>query len=160
MSTMPRDLLPVSRWERSSSMDGERVSKTSRKPTASCLNSTLTRGWISRRLRAAAFQFQDILKSLGLTTFPMLTGGKGVHVIAPLPPQAEWPEVKAFASGLAQAVAQTDHSHFTTVLSKAKRKGRIFVDYLRNQRGATAIMPYSARSRPGAPVAAPSPGRR
>ncbi|RWE33472.1 DNA ligase D [Mesorhizobium sp.] len=106
-------------------------------------------------VRAAAFKFRDILKSLGLTTFPMLTGGKGVHVIAPLTPQAEWPEVKAFASGLAQAVAQTDPSHFTAVLSKAKRKGRIFVDYLRNQRGATAIMPYSARSRPGAPVAAP-----
>ncbi|TGQ04145.1 DNA ligase D [Mesorhizobium sp. M2E.F.Ca.ET.166.01.1.1] len=106
-------------------------------------------------VRAAAFQFRDILKSLGLTTFPMLTGGKGVHVIAPLTPRAEWPEVKAFASGLAQAVARTDPSHFTAVLSKAKRKGRIFVDYLRNQRGATAIMPYSARSRPGAPVAAP-----
>jgi len=106
-------------------------------------------------VRAAAFQFRDILKSLGLTTFPMLTGGKGVHVIAPLTPRAEWPEVKAFASGLAQAVAQSDPSRFTAVLSKAKRKGRIFVDYLRNQRGATAIMPYSARSRPGAPVAAP-----
>ncbi|MBZ9764333.1 DNA ligase D [Mesorhizobium sp. CA8] len=106
-------------------------------------------------VRAAAFQFRDILRSIGLITFPMLTGGKGVHVIAPLTPRAEWPEVKAFASGLAQAVAQSDPAHFTAVLSKAKRKGRIFVDYLRNQRGATAIMPYSARSRPGAPVAAP-----
>ncbi|WP_274535002.1 DNA ligase D [Mesorhizobium sp. LCM 4577] len=106
-------------------------------------------------VRAAAFQFRDILKSIGLTTFPMLTGGKGVHVIAPLTPRTEWPEVKAFASGLAQAVAHSDPSHFTAVMSKAKRKGRIFVDYLRNQRGATAIMPYSARSRPGAPVAAP-----
>ncbi|WP_352976670.1 DNA ligase D [Mesorhizobium sp. M1428] len=106
-------------------------------------------------VRAAAFQFRAILKSLGLTTFPMLTGGKGVHVIAPLTPGAEWPEVKDFASRLAQAVAQSDPAHFTAVLSKARRKGRIFVDYLRNQRGATAIMPYSARSRPGAPVAAP-----
>lgn len=106
-------------------------------------------------VRAAAFQFRDILKSLALTTFPMLTGGKGVHVIAPLTPRAEWPEVKDFASRLAQAVAQSDPAHFTAVLSKARRKGRIFVDYLRNQRGATAIMPYSARSRPGAPVAAP-----
>lgn len=106
-------------------------------------------------VRAAAFQFRDILKSLGLTTFPMLTGGKGVHVIAPLTPRAEWPEVKDFTSRLAQAVAQSDPAHFTAVLSKARRKGRIFVDYLRNQRGATAIMPYSARSRPGAPVAAP-----
>ncbi|TIL97331.1 MAG: DNA ligase D, partial [Mesorhizobium sp.] len=106
-------------------------------------------------VRAAAFQFRAILKSLGLKTFPMLTGGKGVHVIAPLTPGAEWPEVKDFASRLAQAVAQSDPAHFTAVLSKARRKGRIFVDYLRNQRGATAIMPYSARSRPGAPVAAP-----
>lgn len=106
-------------------------------------------------VRAAAFQFRVILKSLGLTTFPMLTGGKGVHVIAPLTPQAEWPQVKDFAHRLAQAVAQSDPSHFTAALSKARRKGRIFVDYLRNQRGATAIMPYSARSRPGAPVAAP-----
>ncbi|MER9248800.1 DNA ligase D [Mesorhizobium sp. M0590] len=106
-------------------------------------------------VRAAAFRFRAILKSLGLTTFPMLTGGKGVHVIAPLTPGAEWPEVKDFASRVAQAVAQTDPAHFTAVLSKARRKGRIFVDYLRNQRGATAIMPYSARSRPGAPVAAP-----
>ncbi|RWD04872.1 MAG: DNA ligase D [Mesorhizobium sp.] len=108
-----------------------------------------------KAVRAAAFQFRDILKSLGLTTFPMLTGGKGVHVIAPLTPQAEWPQVKDFAHRLAQAVAQSDPSHFTAALSKARRKGRIFVDYLRNQRGATAIMPYSARSRPGAPVAAP-----
>ncbi|MBZ9848042.1 DNA ligase D [Mesorhizobium sp. CA14] len=106
-------------------------------------------------VRAAAFQFRDILKSLGLTTFPILTGGKGVHVIAPLTPQAEWPQVKDFAHRLAQAVAQSDPSHFTAALPKARRKGRIFVDYLRNQRGATAIMPYSARSRPAAPVAAP-----
>ncbi|AZO63407.1 MAG: DNA ligase D [Mesorhizobium sp.] len=106
-------------------------------------------------VRAAAFQFRDILKSLELTTFPMLTGGKGVHVVAPLTPQAEWPQVKDFAFRLAQAVAQSDPAHFTAALSKARRKGRIFVDYLRNQRGATAIMPYSARSRPGAPVAAP-----
>ncbi|WP_298668150.1 DNA ligase D [uncultured Sphingomonas sp.] len=106
-------------------------------------------------VRAAAFQFRDILKSIGLETFPMVTGGKGVHVIAPLTPRAEWPEVKDFAHRLAQAVAQSDPEHFTAALPKAQRKGRIFVDYLRNQRGATAVMPYSARSREGAPVAAP-----
>jgi bifunctional non-homologous end joining protein LigD len=106
-------------------------------------------------VRAAAFQFRDILKSIGLETFPMLTGGKGVHVIAPLTPKAEWPQVKDFAHRLAEAVAQSDPEHFTAALSKARRKGRIFVDYLRNQRGATAVMPYSARSRAGAPVAAP-----
>ncbi|RZI76708.1 MAG: DNA ligase D [Pseudomonas sp.] len=106
-------------------------------------------------VRSAAFQFRDILKSIGLETFPMVTGGKGVHVIAPLVPQAEWPEVKDFAHRLAQAVAQADPEHFTAALSKAQRKGRIFVDYLRNQRGATAVMPYGVRARAGAPVAAP-----
>jgi bifunctional non-homologous end joining protein LigD len=106
-------------------------------------------------VRAAAFQLRDILKSMGLATFPMVTGGKGVHVIAPLTPRAEWPEVKNFAYRLAQAVAQSDPEHFTAALPKAQRQGRIFVDYLRNQRGATAVVPYSARARPGAPVAAP-----
>lgn len=106
-------------------------------------------------VRSAAFRFRDILKSIGLETFPMLTGGKGVHVIAPLVPQAEWPEVKDFAHRLAQAVAQSDPENFTAALPKAQRKGRIFVDYLRNQRGATAVMPYSARAREHAPVAAP-----
>ena len=106
-------------------------------------------------VRAAAFRFREILKTIGLETFPMITGGKGVHVIAPLTPKAEWPEVKDFAHRLAQAVAQSDPANFTAALPKAQRKGRIFVDYLRNQRGATAVMPYSARAREGAPVAAP-----
>jgi bifunctional non-homologous end joining protein LigD len=106
-------------------------------------------------VRTAAFHFRDILKSIGLETFPMVTGGKGIHVIAPLVPQAEWPEVKDFAHRLAQAVAQSDPDNFTAALPKVQRKGRIFVDYLRNQRGATAVMPYSARARSGAPVAAP-----
>jgi bifunctional non-homologous end joining protein LigD len=106
-------------------------------------------------VRTAAFHFRDILKSIGLETFPMVTGGKGVHVIAPLVPQAEWPEVKDFAHRLAQAVAQSDPANFTAALPKVQRKGRIFVDYLRNQLGATAVMPYAVRARPEAPVAAP-----
>jgi len=106
-------------------------------------------------VRRAAFHFRDILKSIGLETFPMATGGKGIHVIAPLVPKAEWPEVKSFAHRLAQAVAQADPENFTAALPKAQRKGRIFVDYLRNQRGATAVMPYSVRARAEAPVAAP-----
>ena len=106
-------------------------------------------------VRAAAFQFREILSAIGLKTFPMLTGGKGVHVIAPLTPRAEWPQVKDFAHRLALAVAQNDPDHFTAALPKTQRMGRIFVDYLRNQRVATAVMPYSARARPGAPVAVP-----
>jgi bifunctional non-homologous end joining protein LigD len=110
-------------------------------------------------VRRAAFQFRDILKEIGLETFPMVTGGKGVHVIAPLTPQAEWPEVKDFAHRLAMAVAQRDPDNFTAALPKAQRKGRIFIDYLRNQRGATAVMPYAVRARAGAPVAVPITGK-
>ena len=106
-------------------------------------------------VRTAAFHFRDILEQIGLETFAMVTGGKGVHVIAPLVPQAEWPEVKDFAHRLAQAVAQSDPENFTAALPKAQRKGRIFVDYLRNQRGATAVMPYAVRARENAPVAVP-----
>ena len=106
-------------------------------------------------VRKAAFHFREVLQQIGLETFPMVTGGKGIHVIAPLVPRAEWPEVKSFAHRLAQAVAQSDPDNFTAALPKVQRKGRIFVDYLRNQRGATAVMPYSARARSGAPVAAP-----
>jgi bifunctional non-homologous end joining protein LigD len=106
-------------------------------------------------VRTAAFHFRDILKQIGLETFPMVTGGKGVHVIAPLVPKAEWPEVKDFAHRLAQAVAQSDPANFTAALPKVQRKGRIFVDYLRNQRGATAVMPYAVRARENAPVAVP-----
>ncbi|RVT90377.1 DNA ligase D [Sphingomonas crocodyli] len=106
-------------------------------------------------VRSAAFEFRDLLAQIGLETFAMVTGGKGVHVIAPLTPQAEWPEVKDFARRFAQAVAQASPERFTAALPKAQRKGRIFVDYLRNQRGATAVMPYAVRAREGAPVAVP-----
>jgi bifunctional non-homologous end joining protein LigD len=92
---------------------------------------------------------------MGLTTFPMLTGGKGVHVVVPLTPKAAWPEVKDFAQRFALAMAEAEPERFTAALAKAKRTGRIFIDYLRNQRGATAIMPYSVRARDGGPVAAP-----
>lgn len=104
---------------------------------------------------SAAFHLQDVLGQMGLATFPMVTGGKGVHVIAPLTPTAEWPQVKDFAHRFAMALAQADPDRFTAALAKAKRTGKIFIDYLRNQRGATAVMPYSARSRPFAPIAVP-----
>ena len=106
-------------------------------------------------VKKAAKDIKVHLADMGLTTFPMLTGGKGVHVIVPLIPKAEWPEVKDFAQRFALALAEAEPDRFTAALAKAKRTGRIFVDYLRNQRGATAIMPYSARAREGAPVAAP-----
>ncbi|SEJ76639.1 ATP-dependent DNA ligase LigD phosphoesterase module /ATP-dependent DNA ligase LigD polymerase module [Sphingomonas sp. OV641] len=105
--------------------------------------------------KKAAEHLKNQLAELGLTSFPMLSGGKGVHVVVPLTPEAEWPAVKSFADRFARALAQAEPDRFVATMSKAKRKGRIFIDWLRNQRGATAIMPYSARARAGAPVAAP-----
>jgi bifunctional non-homologous end joining protein LigD len=109
-------------------------------------------------VKKAAKDLRRHLADMGLQTFPMLTGGKGVHVIVPLTPQALWPEVKDFAYRFALALAENEPDRFIATLSKAKRKGLIFIDYLRNQRGATAIMPYAARAREGAPVAAPING--
>jgi bifunctional non-homologous end joining protein LigD len=106
-------------------------------------------------VRRAARDLRHHLADMGLQTFPMLTGGKGVHVIVPLTPKAEWPEVKDFAQRFSVALATAEPDRFTANLAKAKRKGRMFLDYLRNQRGATAILPYSSRAREGAPVAAP-----
>jgi bifunctional non-homologous end joining protein LigD len=107
------------------------------------------------QVKKAAFDLKRTLGDLGLVTFPMLTGGKGVHVIAPLTPKAAWPAVKDFTHRFALALEQSEPERFVANMSKAKRVGRIFVDYLRNQRGATAILPYAARARPHAPVAAP-----
>ncbi len=106
-------------------------------------------------VRSAAFDLSERLERLGLKTVPMLTGGKGVHVIAPLTRRAEWPQVKAFARGFARSIAEEAPDRYVAQASKAKRKGRIFVDWLRNERGATAIAPYSTRARKGAPVAVP-----
>ncbi|USU11414.1 DNA ligase D [Sphingomonadaceae bacterium OTU29THOMA1] len=105
--------------------------------------------------RRAAEHVSAQLAELGLVSFPLLSGGKGVHVVVPLTPQAEWPAVKDFADRFARALAAAEPDRFVAVMTKATRKGKIFIDYLRNQRGSTAIMPYSARARAGAPVAAP-----
>ncbi len=105
--------------------------------------------------KAAAEHLKTQLAELGLVSFPLLSGGKGVHVVVPLTPDAEWPAVKDFADRFARALAGAEPDRFVATMAKARRKGRIFIDWLRNQRGATAVMPYSARARAGAPVAAP-----
>ncbi|MGQ0558072.1 MAG: DNA ligase D [Sphingosinicella sp.] len=106
-------------------------------------------------VRKAARDLKRYLAEIGLASFAMLTGGKGLHVIVPLTPKARWDKVKDFAQRFAVALATGDPDRFTANLSKASRKGKMFLDYLRNQRGSTAILPYSARARAGAPVAAP-----
>jgi bifunctional non-homologous end joining protein LigD len=106
-------------------------------------------------VRDAARDMRDRLKTLGLQTFPMVTGGKGVHVIAPLTPKYGWDDVKAFCEAVARTMAAEEPKRFLAVASKAKRTGRIFIDYLRNGRGATAICPFSTRARRGAPVSWP-----
>ena len=100
-------------------------------------------------------RLRALLADLGLVTFPLLTGGKGIHVIAPLDAKADWLKVKSFAERFSRAIAEAEPDMFTANIRKNQRKGRIFLDWLRNQRGATAVMPYSARAREGAPVAAP-----
>ncbi len=107
------------------------------------------------KVKEAALKLRDLLADLGLVTFPLLTGGKGIHVVAPLDRSADWPKVKSFAERFSRAIAEAEPEMFTANIRKNQRKGRIFLDWLRNQRGATAIMSYSARAREGAPVAAP-----
>ena len=104
---------------------------------------------------AAAADIRQQLANLGLVSFPMLSGGKGVHVIVPLAPGHGWEAHKDFARRFAEALAMAQPERFVATMSKAKRKGRIFIDWLRNQRGSTAVTPYSARARPGLPVAIP-----
>lgn len=106
-------------------------------------------------VKRAARETRDVLDALGLQSFPMLTGGKGIHVIAPLVRRHEWPTVKAFAAAVANRMAEHDPKRYVAKMSKAARKGRIFIDYLRNDRASTAIAPYSPRARAGAPVAWP-----
>ncbi len=102
-----------------------------------------------------AKELRERLSTLGLASFPRVTGGKGLHVVVPLKPSADWDTVKGLSLAIAETVARDDPDRFTTNMAKSKRDGRIFIDYLRNGRGATAIASYSTRAREGAPVCVP-----
>ena len=106
-------------------------------------------------VRDAAKDMRARLAALGLETFPMVTGGKGIHVVAPLRPRYGWDDVKAFCEAVARTMAEEEPKRYLAVATKAKRTGRIFIDYLRNGRGATAICPFSTRAKRGAPVSWP-----
>jgi bifunctional non-homologous end joining protein LigD len=104
---------------------------------------------------AAAEEVRQRLGDAGLAAFVKTSGGKGLHVVAPLKPTATWLDAKGFAKAMADAMATDAPDRFVATVTMAKRKGRIFVDYLRNQRGATAVAAYSSRARSGAPVSMP-----
>ncbi|TIL38890.1 MAG: DNA ligase D [Mesorhizobium sp.] len=103
----------------------------------------------------AAVETRDRLKDAGLVPFVKTSGGKGLHVVAPLKPKAEWPAVKGFTKAIADSMAADSPNRYVSTITKSKRRGKILVDYLRNQRGATAVASYSTRARPGAAVSMP-----
>ena len=103
----------------------------------------------------AAEETRQRLAEAGLAAFVKTSGGKGLHVVSPLKPKADWPAVKTFTKRLADAMASDDPDRFVSTITKSKRRGKILIDCLRNQRGATAVAAYSTRARPGAAVSAP-----
>ena len=107
------------------------------------------------RVALAAFDVRKRLNKLGLESFVKTTGGKGLHVCAPIKRNIDWDSFKQFTKQVAETMEREDPKQYTSNMAKAARKGRIFVDYLRNGRNATFITPYSPRARPNAPVAVP-----
>lgn len=107
------------------------------------------------RVVEAAVAMRDDLSALGFQSFAKTTGGKGLHLVVPLAPREDWDAAKRFARAFAAAMVDEAPGRYTINPLKAARQGRIFLDYLRNERGATAIAPYSTRALPGAPVATP-----
>lgn len=106
-------------------------------------------------VKAGARQVRDRLAKVGLRSWVRLSGGKGLHVVVPLRRGADWSQAKAFCEGIADAMVEQAPERFVATASKAQREGRIFIDWLRNARGATSVTGWSLRARPGAPVAMP-----
>ncbi|MFG6110879.1 DNA ligase D [Stenotrophomonas nematodicola] len=107
------------------------------------------------QVKTAARDIRDRLLETGLQSFVRLSGGKGVHVVVPLQPKADWAQAKVFCEAFAQAMAEHAPDRYVATMSKAKRTGVIFIDWLRNARGATSVCSWSLRARPGAGVAVP-----
>jgi bifunctional non-homologous end joining protein LigD len=102
-----------------------------------------------------ARHLRDRLSQLGLESFARVSGGKGLHVVVPIDRRSSWDDLKELARSIALEMARAAPGRYVATMSKSRREGRIFVDYLRNSRGATAIASYSTRARAGAPVAMP-----
>jgi bifunctional non-homologous end joining protein LigD len=110
-------------------------------------------GW--QEVISAALSMRLLFQEMGLSCFLKTTGGKGLHLVVPIQARTEWGEAKGFCRAVADFMVRTAPDRFVATMSKAARKGKIFIDYLRNGRGATAIAPYSTRNRPGATVSVP-----
>lgn len=108
-------------------------------------------------LSEAAAEVRARLKKAGLVSFLKTTGGKGLHVVVPIQPELAWPAVKELTHKFVQSLARDHPTRYLTVMTKAARKGKIYLDYLRNERGATAVAPFSPRARLGANVSVPLP---
>jgi bifunctional non-homologous end joining protein LigD len=106
-------------------------------------------------LADSARQVRSLFKDAGLNSFLKSTGGKGLHIVVPIRPLLEWDLVKQLSHAIALHLEAAQPSLYLTKMSKAARRGRIYIDYLRNERGATAVAAYSPRARAGAPVALP-----
>jgi bifunctional non-homologous end joining protein LigD len=108
-----------------------------------------------RRLVEATAHTRVFLHDLGLTSFVKTTGGKGLHVVVPIVPREDWDVVRVFTENVARALARRDPDLFVAKMGKAARPNKVYVDYVRNARGQTAVGAYSTRARPGAPVSTP-----
>lgn len=106
-------------------------------------------------IRAAARSLREVLEAIGLAPFVMTTGSRGLHVVVPLDRSAGFDTVRDFAHDLARLLARRAPDDLTVEIRKAKRRGRLFLDYLRNAYGQNAVAPYAVRARPGAPIATP-----
>jgi bifunctional non-homologous end joining protein LigD len=107
------------------------------------------------KLVDAVTVLRKLLDTLELEAFLKTTGGKGLHVVIPLEPTRTWDDAKEFCRGVAELLVRTFPDRFTSKVTKTSREGRIFVDYLRNVEGATAVAAYSVRAKARAPVAMP-----
>ena len=107
------------------------------------------------RVVDTALEIREMLARLGLRSFVKVTGGKGLHVQVPISPLYSWDAIKIFSKSLMQILVEKEPQHYTTNMSKSKREGRIFLDYLRNGYGATAVIPYSLRAHEQPNIALP-----
>lgn len=108
-----------------------------------------------KRVVQSAQELRELLADLKLKSFVKTTGGKGLHIVVPIARKYSWPEVKQFAKSVTDQMVAAAPDQFIGTMSKAARRGKIFIDYLRNERGSTAVVAYSTRARAGAPVSTP-----